>query len=248
MLCRLSFMQLASKQLHARIWRWDQPSHPVLKPEDGPFLLTWKYTTTPTASIPTPWKVTESSWSHLQFPELVEQACDQLLHPSLWHPPFLGKPEGNWSISGHSLWLQSLLLLLHFLETVSTTSPGSHVTSCAVLYLRMPNDLPHSRSFCSCHESSGKQRDGSILRQTLDKGTAVLCWHLLVVDMGKEWLWVDIWLSVKPAFFNTLLKAQSDNWRIESIKGGLNKRYSCLYIVLSQNLSPSAFPSWVLWT
>lgn len=53
---------------------------------------------------------------------------------------------------------QVSLLLLHFLETVITTSPGSHVTSRVVLYLRVLKDLPHSRFFCSSHESSGNRK------------------------------------------------------------------------------------------
>lgn len=60
-------------------------------------------TITSTASTPTPWKVTGSSWSHLWFPEAGEEARDQPLHPSFLHPPLLGRRGGNWLLSRHSL-------------------------------------------------------------------------------------------------------------------------------------------------
>ena len=111
-------------------------------------------TITSTASTPTPWKVTGSSWSHLWVPEAGEQARDQPLHPSLLHPPVLGRHGGNWLPPCIPFRLPGPLAVSTLLRDYEPNyTPPPHLPTTWQVTLSFLsgdriNDLPHSRSFC----------------------------------------------------------------------------------------------------
>lgn len=169
MLWKICILFLASEPLHAGIWD-SESSHPVLRLKEGPLVLTERSTITSTASTPTTRKVTESAESHLQFPEPGEAACAQRPHPSLLRPPLLQKPEAIGQHLGIPFWLPSPLIVCALLrECQHNFPPDGHVTGYDVLYLRAPNDLLHSRSFCFTASQVEVFTPNPILRQTLEQ-------------------------------------------------------------------------------